>query len=214
MFKIGLTGGIASGKSTVLTYFKDKGIPYIDADIVAREVVEPGTEGLKAIVDTFGSNVLHADGTLNREALGAIVFHNEEKRQLLNSCLKTHIRNRIMELTSQYEQGNTPILIYDIPLLIEGEWYTMMDEVWLVYVNEMTQIERLMSRNGYTREDALARINSQMRLDDKRAYADVIIDNNGTPHDLTVQLNTIWNERIETVFKNQNNYLLCTKIGI
>ena len=201
MFKIGLTGGIASGKSTVLTYFKDKGIPYIDADIVAREVVEPGTEGLKAIVDTFGSNVLHADGTLNREALGAIVFHNEEKRQLLNSCLKTHIRNRIMELTSQYEQGNTPILIYDIPLLIEGEWYTMMDEVWLVYVNEMTQIERLMSRNGYTREDALARINSQMRLDDKRAYADVIIDNNGTPHDLKVQLNTIWNERIETVLQ-------------
>lgn len=201
MFKIGLTGGIASGKSTVLTYFKDKGIPYIDADIVAREVVEPGTEGLKAIVDTFGSNVLHADGTLNREALGAIVFHNEEKRQLLNSCLKTHIRNRIMELTSQYEQGNTPILIYDIPLLIEGEWYTMMDEVWLVYVNEMTQIERLMSRNGYTREDALARINSQMRLDNKRIYANVIIDNNGTPHDLTVQLNTIWNERIETVLQ-------------
>lgn len=201
MFKIGLTGGIASGKSTVLTYFKDKGIPYIDADIVAREVVEPGTEGLKAIVDTFGSHVLQDDGTLNREALGTIVFHNEEKRQLLNSCLKTHIRNRIMELTSQYEQGNTPILIYDIPLLIEGEWYTMMDEVWLVYVNEMTQIERLMSRNGYTREDALARINSQMRLDDKRAYADIIVDNNGTPHDLTVQLNTIWNERIETVLQ-------------
>lgn len=201
MFKIGLTGGIASGKSTVLTYFKDKGIPYIDADIVAREVVEPGTEGLKAIVDTFGSHVLHDDGTLNREALGAIVFHNEEKRQLLNSCLKTHIRNRIMELTSQYEQGNTPILIYDIPLLIEGEWYTMMDEVWLVYVNETTQIERLMSRNGYMREDALARINSQMRLDDKCAYADIIIDNNGTPHDLTVQLNTIWNERIETVLQ-------------
>ena len=201
MFKIGLTGGIASGKSTVLTYFKDKGIPYIDADIVAREVVEPGTKGLKAIVDTFGSNVLQDDGTLNREALGAIVFHNEEKRQLLNSCLKIHIRNRIMELTSQYEQENTPILIYDIPLLIEGEWYTMMDEVWLVYVNEMTQIERLMNRNGYTREDAIARINSQMRLDDKRAYADVIIDNNGTPHDLTVQLNTIWNERIETVLQ-------------
>ena len=201
MFKIGLTGGIASGKSTVLTYFKDKGIPYIDADIVAREVVEPGTEGLKAIVDTFGSNVLQDDGTLNREALGAIVFHNKEKRQLLNSCLKTHIRNRIMELTSQYEEGNTPILIYDIPLLIEGEWYTMMDEVWLVYVNETTQIERLMNRNGYTRADAIARINSQMRLDDKRAYADVIIDNNGTPHDLTVQLDIIWNERIETVLQ-------------
>ena len=201
MFKIGLTGGIASGKSTVLTYFKDKGIPYIDADIVAREVVEPGSEGLEAIVDAFGSNVLHDDGTLNREALGAIVFHNEEKRRQLNDCLKEHIRNRIMELTAHYESNRTAVLIYDIPLLIEGEWYTMMDEVWLVYVNEMTQIERLMSRNGYTREDALARINSQMRLDDKRAYADIIVDNNGTPHDLTVQLNTIWNERIETVLQ-------------
>ena len=201
MFKIGLTGGIASGKSTVLTYFKDKGMPCIDADIVAREVVEPGTEGLQAIVDTFGANVLHDDGTLNREALGAIVFHNKEKRQLLNGCLKIHIRNRILELTSQYETSNTPVLIYDIPLLIEGEWYTMMDEVWLVYVNETTQIERLMSRNGYTKEDALARINSQMRLDDKRSYANVIIDNNGTPFDLTAQLNTIWGERIESVLQ-------------
>ena len=196
MFKIGLTGGIASGKSTVLTYFKDKGIPYIDADIVAREVVEPGTKGLEAIVDAFGTNVLHDDGTLNREALGAIVFHNEEKRQQLNDCLKEHIRNRIMELTAHYESNHITVLIYDIPLLIEGEWYTMMDEVWLVYVNEPTQIERLMSRNGFSKEDALARIKSQMRLEDKRSFADVIIDNNGTPQALTAQLDTIWSERL------------------
>lgn len=201
MFKIGLTGGIASGKSTVLTYFKDKGIPYIDADIVAREVVEPGTEGLEAIVDAFGSNVLHDDGTLNREALGAIVFHNEEKRRQLNDCLKEHIRNRIMELTAYYESNRTAVLIYDIPLLIEGEWYTMMDEVWLVYVNESTQIERLMSRNGFSKEDALARINSQMRLDDKRSFADLIIHNNGTPQALTAQLDTIWSERLEPLLQ-------------
>ena len=201
MFKIGLTGGIASGKSTVLTYFKDKGIPYIDADIVAREVVEPGTKGLEAIVDVFGSNVLHDDGTLNREALGAIVFHNEEKRRQLNDCLKEHIRNRIMELTAHYESNRTAVLIYDIPLLIEGEWYTMMDEVWLVYVNELTQIERLMSRNGFSKEDALARIKSQMRLDDKRSFADLIIDNNGTPQALTAQLDTIWSERLELLLQ-------------
>ena len=201
MFKIGLTGGIASGKSTVLTYFKDKGIPYIDADIVAREVVEPGTEGLQAIVDAFGLNVLHDDGTLNREALGAIVFHNEEKRLQLNSCLKEYIRNRIMELTANYEAQDTPVLIYDIPLLIEGEWYTMMDEVWLVYVNEPIQIERLMSRNGLTKEDAIARIKSQMRLDDKRSYADVIIDNNGTPQTLEAQLDTIFSDRIKPLLQ-------------
>lgn len=198
MFKIGLTGGIASGKSTVLTYFKDKGIPYIDADIVAREVVEPGTKGLEAIVAAFGTDVLHGDRTLNREVLGAIIFHNEKKRQQLNGCLKEHIQNRIMELTAHYEALHTPVLLYDIPLLIEGEWYTIMDEVWLVYVNESTQIERLMNRNGFTKEDALARIKSQMRLDDKRPYADVIIDNNGTPLDLKEQLDTIWNERIES----------------
>ena len=201
MFKIGLTGGIASGKSTVLPYFKDKGIPYIDADIVAREVVEPGTEGLEAIVDAFGSNVLHDDGTLNREALGAIVFHNEEKRRQLNDCLKEHIRNRIMELTAYYESNRTAVLIYDIPLLIEGEWYTMMDEVWLVYVNESTQIERLMSRNGFSKKDALARINSQMRLDDKRSFADVIINNSDTPQALTAQLDTIWSERLELLLQ-------------
>ena len=199
MFKIGLTGGIASGKSTVLTYFKDKGIPYIDADVVAREVVEPGTKGLEAIVDAFGTDVLHDDGTLNREALGTIVFHNAEKRQQLNGCLKEYIQNRIMVLTAHYEALHTPVLLYDIPLLIEGEWYTMMDEVWLVYVNESTQIERLMSRNGLTEEEALARINSQMCLEDKRSYADVIIDNNGTPLDLKEQLDIIWNERIESV---------------
>lgn len=197
MFKIGLTGGIASGKSTVLTYFKDKGIPYIDADIVAREVVEPGTEGLKAIVNAFGSNVLHDNGTLNREALGAIVFHNEEKRRQLNNSLKEHIQNRIMELTAHYESNRTAVLIYDIPLLIEGEWNAMMDEVWLVYVNEPTQIERLMSRNGFSEDDALARIKSQIRLDDKRSFADVIIDNNGTPQELIAQLDTIWSERLE-----------------
>ena len=199
MFKIGLTGGIASGKSTVLTYFKDKGIPYIDADIVAREVVEPGTKGLEAVVDAFGTDVLRDDGTLNREALGAIVFHNAKKRQQLNGCLKDHIQNRIMELTAHYEELHTPVLLYDIPLLIEGEWYTMMDEVWLVYVNESTQIERLMSRNGLTEEEALARINSQMCLEDKRSYADVIIDNNGTPLDLKEQLDIIWDKRIESV---------------
>ena len=197
MFKIGLTGGIASGKSTVLTYFKDKGIPYIDADIVAREVVEPGTEGLKAIVEAFGSNLLHDDGTLNRESLGAIVFHNEEKRRQLNNSLKEHIQNRIMELTAHYESNRTAVLIYDIPLLIEGEWNAMMDEVWLVYVNEPTQIERLMSRNGFSEDDALARIKSQMRLDDKQSFADVIIDNNGTPQELIAQLDTIWSERLE-----------------
>lgn len=197
MFKIGLTGGIASGKSTVLNYFKDRGIPYIDADVVARDVVNPGTPGLASIVEYFGIGVLNTDGTLNREALGSIVFHNEEKRRILDSCLTEHIRHQIMELTHVYETQCTPVLMYDIPLLIEGEWYSMMDTVWLVYVNEDTQMHRLMHRNQYSKEDALARIHSQMKLDDKRTYANTIIDNNGTPYELEEQLAFIWKNQVE-----------------
>lgn len=201
MKKIGLTGGIASGKSTVLSFFKKRGIPYVDADVVAREVVEPGTKGLEAVVEHFGSEVLHKDGTLNREILGNIVFHDNSKRDVLNHCLKQYIRARIMELTGEYEEKRVPVLIYDIPLLIEGKWYTMMDEVWLVYVNETTQVQRLMERNGYSRSDALARIHSQMKLDDKRSYATIIIDNNGAPHELEKQLQSIWSTRIDPVLK-------------
>ena len=104
MLKIGLTGGIASGKSTVLDFFKKKNVPYIDADVVAREVVDLGTPGLAAIRELFGDTVILDDGRLNREALGSIVFHNEEKRLQLNSCLHGFIRQRIDELSTMYEE--------------------------------------------------------------------------------------------------------------
>lgn len=192
MLKIGLTGGIASGKSTVLSYFKDKHIPFIDADVVAREVVEPGTPGLEAIRDLFGESVIHHDGTLNREALGQIVFYDEEKRQQLNTCIHGFIRQRIDILTAYYESQLVPVLIYDIPLLIEGKWYEHLDTVWLVYVSPKVQVQRLMERNGYSKQDALARIASQMPIDDKKSYADVIIDNNGSIQDLKTQLEQLW----------------------
>ena len=118
MLKIGLTGGIASGKSTVLDFFKKKNVPYIDADVVAREVVDLGTPGLAAIRELFGDTVILDDGRLNREALGSIVFHNEEKRLQLNSCLHGFIRQRIDELSAMYEEKAAPAVIYDIPLLL------------------------------------------------------------------------------------------------
>ena len=187
MLKIGLTGGIASGKSTVLDFFKKKDVPYIDADVVAREVVDLGTPGLAAIRELFGDTVILNDGRLNREALGSIVFHNEEKRLQLNSCLHGFIRQRIDE---------QPAVIYDIPLLIQGKWYERLDTVWLVYVSPEVQVQRLMERNGYSKEDALARINSQMLLDDKRPYADIIINNDGTPDELYIQLEKLWHEKL------------------
>ena len=178
MLKIGLTGGIASGKSTVLDFFKKKNVPYIDADVVARDTV---------ILD---------DGRLNREALGSIVFHNEEKRLQLNSCLHGFIRQRIDELSAMYEEEEAPAVIYDIPLLIEGKWYERLDTVWLVYVSPEVQVRRLMERNGYSKKDALARIQSQMLLDDKRSFADVIINNDGTPGELYIQLEKLWHEKL------------------
>ena len=196
MLKIGLTGGIASGKSTVLDFFKKKNVPYIDADVVAREVVDLGTPGLAAIRELFGDTVILDDGRLNREALGSIVFHNEEKRLQLNSCLHGFIRQRIDELSAMYEEEETPAVIYDIPLLIEGKWYERLDTVWLVYVSPEVQVHRLMERNGYSREDALARIQSQMLLDDKRSFADVIINNDGTPDELYIQLEKLWHEKL------------------
>lgn len=200
MLKIGLTGGIASGKSTVLSYFKKKHIPFIDADIVAREVVEPHTEGLAAIASLFGSAVINDDGTLNREALGAIIFHDSKERERLNNCIHEFIRKRIEELTSEFESQGVPILIYDIPLLIEGKWYEILDTVWLVYVTPEVQLQRLMKRNGFTKEEALARINSQMPMDEKRTYAHVIIDNTGDLVSLEMQLQHLWNDKLKPLY--------------
>lgn len=192
MFKLGITGGIASGKSTAVAWLKQQHIPCIDADMVAREVVEPNTPGLQAIVKHFGDTVLHTDGTLHRETLGQIVFHNDNERLKLNEILTGYIRARIMELTCQYEQNGEALVMYDIPLMIEGSWHTMMDALWVIYVTKDTQINRLMHRNNYSREDALARIHSQISLDEKRAYATVVIDNNGTEQELYNQLQSAY----------------------
>ena len=177
MYKIGLTGGIASGKSTVLRWLQKQGVPYIDADVVAREVVEPGTPGLQELVDAFGPHTVLADGTLDRAYVGSVVFSD---------------RGRIQALTEQWEAQGERAIIYDIPLLFETDWHTKMDEIWLVYVNPATQLERLMKRNGYSEQEALDRIQSQLSLDEKRALSTVVIDNSGTMKQLEKQLRRLW----------------------
>ena len=154
MYKIGLTGGIASGKSTVLRWLQKQGVPYIDADVVAREVVEPGTPGLQELVDAFGPSTLQADGTLDRAYVGSVVFSDPKALDRINTILQPHIRGRIQALTDQWEAQGERAIIYDIPLLFETDWHTKMDEIWLVYVNPATQLERLMKRNGYSEQEA------------------------------------------------------------
>lgn len=192
MYKIGLTGGIASGKSMVLKWFKAKGVKYIDADKVARKVVEPESAGLNEIVTAFGTDILLADGNLDRAKMASIIFKNEEKRLLLNSIIHKYIRAEIKREEEALTVEGVKAIIYDIPLLIESKWYEQMDEVWLVYANMDVRIERLMHRDNIDAEYARNKIASQMDLDEKRKYADIIIENSGTVKKLRLRLQKIW----------------------
>ncbi|MBT2681926.1 dephospho-CoA kinase [Bacillus sp. ISL-35] len=177
---IGLTGGIASGKSTVSAMFTELGITVIDADIEARLAVEPGEKAYNDIVSHFGTEVLEEDGSINRPALGSIIFNNEEKRLQLNSIVHPAVRERMAMKRQQAEAANEKAVVLDIPLLFESKLTGMVEKIIVVYVDEKTQLERLMERNGFSEDEALSRIKSQMPLKDKVNLADEVIDNTGT----------------------------------
>lgn len=188
---IGLTGGIASGKSTVSKMLTDLGIPVIDADIEARLAVEQGETAYNDIVRYFGEDILNQEGNIDREKLGSIVFHDEEKRNALNSFVHPAVRERMLVKVERAKQNSEKAIVLDIPLLIEGNLQYMADKILLVYVNEETQLQRLMERNQYSKEEALARIKSQMPIGEKIKYADQVIDNNGTIAETKQQLEQI-----------------------
>lgn len=176
---IGLTGGIACGKSTVSAYLKEKGIPVIDGDIVARQIVEPGTKGLEQIVEAFGSEYLYPDGTLNRAMLGSYVFADTEALQKLNAITKPLLLEAFKTQMKALQEHS--VIVLDVALLLEDEEYhNLANRVWVVTVSPETQLARLMARSGYTAEEAQNRINAQMSCEDRIAYADAVIDNNGT----------------------------------
>lgn len=177
---IGLTGGIASGKSTISRMIMEFGFPIVDADIVAREIVEIGEDTYLKIIEVFGEVILQEDRTLNRQALGSIIFHNEEKRLLLNSIMHPAIRKRIEKHKNTYLSNGYKNVILDIPLLLESEERYNVDKIVVVSINQDAQLERLMKRNNLSMSDAKARINSQMKISDKVLLADEVIDNNGT----------------------------------
>lgn len=188
MFILGLTGGIASGKSTVSNYLASKNIPIVDADIGAREVVEVGTEGLQSIVTHFGKEVLSEDGSLNRKKLGAIIFDNETKRELLNQLLGTNIREWILTKVADYRRQDIPLLVLDIPLLYEASYQEVCDAVMVVYTPPEIQLERLIKRNGLTAKEAQDRINSQLSIEKKKQLADILIDNSNKIEDTYLQI--------------------------
>lgn len=193
---IGVTGGIASGKSTISDMIKNLGFTVVDADLAARVVVEPGQSAYNEVVDAFGNDILNEDGAINRAKLGTIIFNNEEKRMKLNAIVHPAIRTYMnVQKEEAFERGEK-VVFMDVPLLFESKLTKTVDVSLLVYVDDEVQLKRLMERNNFTEEEAIARIRSQMPLSEKRALADEIIDNNGSIGDSRRQLMLIldkWN---------------------
>ncbi|WP_371068760.1 dephospho-CoA kinase [Sediminibacillus sp. JSM 1682029] len=177
---IGLTGGIASGKSTIAGFLAEWNIPIIDADIISRQVVEKGETAYERIVDVFGEEVLLSDGNLDRGKLGKLIFRDKEKREQLNDIVHPAVREKMLEQRDAFAAKGEEAVVLDIPLLYESSLTHFVDKVLVVYVDEETQRRRLMNRNGFSEEEATERMTAQMPLDKKAKMADEIIDNNGT----------------------------------
>jgi dephospho-CoA kinase len=177
--KIGLTGGISTGKTTVSNYLANTyHLPILDADIYAREAVQIGSPILNKIAQRYGTEILLPDGALNRQKLGEIVFRDNEERIWLEQQIHPYVRQRFAEAMNQLPSNSTVVLV--IPLLFEAKLTGLVTEIWVVFVDEQQQIERLMQRNNLTLEQAKARISSQMSLAQKCQKADVILDNSGS----------------------------------
>ncbi|WP_459940342.1 dephospho-CoA kinase [Deferrisoma palaeochoriense] len=182
---VGLTGGIATGKSTAARAFARAGAVVIDADRVARQVVEPGTEGLEAVRAAFGDGVLRPDGSLDREALGRIVFADAEARERLNRILHPRIQAEVDRRVREAVAADPKALVvYDVPLLFETKAEGRFDLVVVVYVPPELQLRRLMLRDGLAEKEAGQRLAAQMSIDEKARRADVVLDNRGPPERL------------------------------
>ncbi|GLB58462.1 dephospho-CoA kinase [Cytobacillus sp. NCCP-133] len=185
---VGLTGGIASGKSTVSAILMKRGISIIDADVEARLAVEQGEDAYREIVHHFGEHILLVDGSIDRAKLGSIIFHDEKERLKLNSIVHPAVRKRMIAKKEKTIENGEKLVILDIPLLFESKLTYMADKTLLVYADEDTQLKRLMARNQLSSDEAIARIRSQMPLKDKRPLADAVIDNNGSLEETERQL--------------------------
>lgn len=193
---IGLTGSIASGKSTVSAMLKEKGYPIVDADEIARLVVEPGTSVMQVIREEFGEEMVREDGSLNREKLGERIFGNLEDREKLNNIIHPAIRAEMLKQKETHLAHGANTVVMDIPLLFESKLQSFVEKIIVVSVTPEIQKERLMTRNQFTEKEAEDRIKSQLSMNIKEAGADAVIDNNGVLEETRKQLDSIllkWN---------------------
>lgn len=177
MIKLGLTGGIATGKSTVSQMFKDKNIPVVDTDKIARDLLEKGTDTYQEILSVFGKEILHTDQTINRKKLASIIFPNAQKREKLNSIVHPKVRDIVDEEIQKHIALSTKVIVIDVPLLFETQYDEIVDKTIVVYTTKKEQIKRLMTRDNIDKEYAQMKINAQMSLSDKVDRADYVVNN-------------------------------------
>jgi dephospho-CoA kinase len=198
MLIVGLTGGIASGKSTVSKMFEQAGIPVICADELAREVVRPGSQGLAEIRRIFGPEVLDEKGNLDREAMARLVFQDQSKRKVLESIIHPRVEEEQNKILNALEAQGHSIVVVDVPLLYEVEWERFVDLVIVVYAPRSAQEERLRNRDGMSSDDARSRLDAQMPIEDKRRRADRLVDNGKTLEHTRQQVERLVDELKET----------------
>lgn len=195
---IGLTGGIASGKSTVAKMLEKRGARVLDADQLSREAVTPCRPAYHSIVQTFGEGILNPDRTIDRKALGEIVFADPVARKRLEGITHPAIRVLAEEKLEELRREGCGIAFYMAPLLIEAGATSRVDEIWVVFADRETQIERLVSRDGISRHEALQRLAAQMPMEEKAKYGKVVIDNTGTPEELEQRVREAWAKTVNS----------------
>jgi dephospho-CoA kinase len=187
----GLTGGIGSGKSTVAALLRERGVPVVDADELAREAVAPGSEGLSAVVSALGADLLGPDGSLDRKRLGARVFSDEGARKTLNGITHPIVRRLSQERFAELDRSGVTLAGYDVPLLFEVGLDAVLRPVVLVAASESTQIARILARNSLSEAEARARIAAQLPLPEKRRRADHVLENDGSREELAAQVDAL-----------------------
>ncbi len=205
MLKVGLTGGIAAGKSLVSARLRERGAEVVDADALAREVVAPGTAGLAEVVETFGAGILDPDSSLNRPALGARIFGDEAARAALNAIIHPRVRARAEELVGAAPRES--VVVQDIPLLVETGQAADFQLVIVVDASEDVRVQRMLTHRALTEADAHARIRAQATPAQRRAAADVLLDNSGTPEQCLAAVDELWDRRLVPF----NDHLLAAK---